>query len=133
MAKNDAKILELKKQIAAKKSALKGIERFTPLTNCNLHVGNERFNLHACDSKMLTTLLVQLNALRLSAADLGLESFEISGFALSNWLSDIKSKLLILDKVKEEERLKVLEDQLTSLLSVEKKTELLIDELQGKI
>ena len=58
---------------------------------------------------------------------------KIQGHSLSDWITDLQSKILVVNKTKEEDRLKVLESKLTDLLSADKKTELLIEELQGLI
>lgn len=129
---NDSVILELKKQIEQKKKDLRGVENFKPVTNCSLMIGPDRVNLHAANEELLTGTLVQINAIRMSAADLGI-SFTYQGFTAEDWISDIKAKLLILNKRNEETRLKVLETKLTDLLSAEKKTELVINELKDLI
>mgnify|MGYP001126958779 CR=1 FL=1 len=53
MSKNDDKILELKKQIEAKKASLGPIKRFAPLTSCSLELNGTRYNLHATDRPTL--------------------------------------------------------------------------------
>lgn len=135
MAKNsDNRILDLKKQVADKKAALENVKKFVPATNCNLQLDNgDRINLYINDSAALTTALVKLNALRLSAEDLGILDFEFSGFKVQDWVNDISSRLLIINKQKEETKLKAQEALLTSLLSADKKTELLLDEIMGQI
>lgn len=131
---NDAIILKLKTEIAEKKKNIKGAEKFTPKTNCSLMMEGERINLHAASLETLTLALVKLNALRMSAEDLPMDlDVKIQGHALEDWLDDLQSKILVVNKTKEEDRLKVLESKLTDLLSADKKTELLIEELQGLI
>lgn len=39
---NDKKIMELKKQIAEKKTKLEGINRFVPITNCSVEIDGQR-------------------------------------------------------------------------------------------
>lgn len=131
---NDNTILELKKQIKQKKEALKGIEKFVPITNCSLQLMGEtsRFNLHVLSSDELTLLLVRLNSLKMSADNLKVK-LSMGGFGVEDWISDVESKLLISNKKKEEERLKLLEKKLTDLLSVEKKTELLVEEIAQEL
>lgn len=131
-SKNDKTILALKAQIAEKKKALQGATSFSPRTNCSLLLGADRINLHVADSTVLTTCLVQLNALKMSADNLGVQ-YLTCGYPVEDWLSDIQTKLLIVNRKKEEERLKLLETKLTELLSAEKKTELLIEEFKTRI
>lgn len=129
---NDSTILELKKQIKQKKEALKGIDKFVPVTNCSLSLDEKRHNLHVLNSEDLTFLLVKLNSLRLSADNLKVK-LPLGGFTVEDWISDIEAKLLISNRKKEEERLKLLEKKLTDLLSVEKKTELLVEEIAQEL
>lgn len=131
---NDNTILGLKKQIEDKKKALRGIERFVPKTNCSLQLYGERINLHAASKTALTLAMLNLASLIKAAEDMNvLDTFKLDGFTLSEWFSDVSSKLLIMDKQQEEARLKALEAKLTELLSDEKKTELIIDELKDLI
>lgn len=131
--KNDKTILALKKQIAEKKAALSKAQSFSPKTNCSLLMDNgDRINLHVADVDTLTRCLIKLNALKMSADQLGL-TYLTCGFAVEDWMDDIQTKLLILNRNKEEARLKVLEARLTELLSPEKKTELIITEIMNSL
>src|ERR1700677_336176 len=130
---NDAVILQLRKQIEEKKKALKGIERFVPITNCSLEIDGLRTNFHVLDALQLTLVLLKLNSYRMSAVDLEISDPQIGGYKLSEWISDVQSKLLITNKAKEEARLKILEAKVTELLSLDKKTELLLDDLAAQI
>ena len=65
----------------------------------------------------------------MSAVDLGMSDFEISGYGVTAWIKDIKSKLVVSSLKKEEADLKKMEGKLDKLLSDDKKTELEIDEI----
>ena len=130
MSKNDDRILELKKKIEEKKQALAEKKvRFVPETNCILNMDNLTFNLNVCSDDTLLLLLIRLNAYRMSAKDLDLEEFEISGYDVSLWMKDIQSKLDVSNLKKEESDLKKMEAKLDKLLSDDKKTELEIDDI----
>lgn len=130
MSKNDDRILELKKKIEEKKQALAEKKvRFVPETNCILNMNNLTFNLNVCSDDTLLLLLIRLNAYRMSAKDLDLEGFEISGYDVSLWMKDIQSKLDVSNLKKEESDLKKMEAKLDKLLSDDKKTELEIDDI----
>lgn len=58
-----------------------------------------------------------------------MSDFEISGYSVTAWIKDIKSKLEVSDLKKEESDLKKMESKLDKLLSDDKKTELEIDEI----
>ena len=130
---NDSKIIELKKQIQEKREKLDSIKKFSPITNCSIEFNSIRFNIQATPKEQLIMLLVKLNSLKLSALNLELDEFTISGYKIEDWISDIKSKLDILSRKDEERKLKAMEDKLNDLLSNEKKVELEIDEIANSL
>lgn len=128
MSKNDERVLQLKKIIEEKKSELKAVKRFTPLTNCVLNLDNQNYNLNVLQLDDLKLLLVRLNMYLMSANDLDME-LNISGYNISEWMVDVKSKIEIFEYKKKESELKMLETKLDKMLSDEKKTELELDEI----
>lgn len=131
MSKNDDRILELKKQIETKKKSISEKKvRFIPETNCVLNMDGMTINLNVCsDDALLLLLLIRLNSYLMSAKDLNMADFEISGYSVTAWIKDIKSKLEVSGLKKEESDLKKMESKLDKLLSDDKKTELEIDEI----
>ena len=131
MSKNDDRILELKKQIETKKKAIaEKNTRFIPETNCILNLDGVTSNLNVCSDDALLLLLIRLNSYLMSAKDLNMADFEISGYSVTAWIKDIKSKLEVSGLMKKEESdLKKMESKLDKLLSDDKKTELEIDEI----
>lgn len=132
MYKNDERILALKKQIDQKRDEIGGNARFAPSTNCILQMDGQTYNLHVnCDEM----LLVKLNALAMSANDLGLSlrNLIISGFSLEDWIEDVKGILNTKLLKAEQAKLNKLEKQLDSLLSSDKRTELEIDAISSMI
>lgn len=130
MSKNDDRILELKKQIETKKKAISEKKvRFIPETNCVLNMDGITINLNVCSDDALVLLLIRLNSYLMSAVDLGMSNFEISGYSVTAWIEDIKSKLEVSDLNKKKSDLKKMESKLDKLLSDDKKTELEIDEI----
>jgi hypothetical protein len=129
--KNDQRILQLKEQIEKKKEQLGKSLRFSPLTNCSLELEGERYNINVLQKEQLTILLLRLNMYRISAIDLGVNSVKISGYLLSEWISDIKAKIEILSRKDEERNLKAMEDKLVKLLSDGKKVELELNEIES--
>lgn len=128
--KNDKIILKLKAEIAEEKKSLKKIKNFTPITNCSLDMDGVRHNLHVVQQPMIVTLLVKLNALRLSAEDLDLlADYTIGGYQLEDWITDLKGRLLVVGAKDRETKLKTMEDKLHQLLSSDKKVELEIDSI----
>jgi hypothetical protein len=128
--KNDAKILELKKQIEAKKIDLAARKvRFAPETNCVLDLDNNKYNLNVLDDGTLMFLMLKLNLYNMSADNLKIPHLTISGCSVDLWIKDIKSKLAVTGMKREEADLKKMELKLDQLLSEEKKTELELDEI----
>lgn len=130
--KNDDRILALKKQIETKKNDLASRKmRFVPETNCMLDLEGHIFNLNVCTDDVLLLLMIRLNTYLMSAKDLDIDSPVISGYLISEWISDIKNKLEISDLKREKDELKKMEAKLDKLLSEDKKTELELDEIEG--
>lgn len=128
--KNDAKILELKKQIEAKKIDLATRKvRFAPETNCVLDLDCNKYNLNVLDDCTLMFLMLKLNLYNMSADNLKMPHPTISGYSVDLWIKDIKSKLAVAGMKREEADLKKMELKLDQLLSEEKKTELELDEI----
>lgn len=80
-------------------------------------------------------LLVKLNALKLSAEDLGIstEEIPISGYPLDCWIADVQNYLQAQQYKQEKAKLDSLEKQLTALLSSDKQTELQINDLEAML
>jgi len=129
---NDKKIMELKKQIEEKKNKVSKSQKFSPITNCSIEVDGIRYNIQVLTKEQLITLLVKLNSYAMSAKDLEVD-FSISGYNVSDWITDIKSKLDFVSRKEEENKLKIMESKLHQLLSNEKKVELEIDEIMKSL
>ena len=130
--KNDQRIITLKNEINKKKKDIGKIEVFAPITNCNLELNGTKHNIHVLSKENLLQIMIQLNAYRLSAENLGvLSEYEIRGYHVDDWIADIKSRLNNI-KIKEETtKLIILENKLTELLSADKKVELELDEIES--
>ena len=123
MSKNDDRILELKKQIEIKKKAVSVKKiRFIPETNCVLNMDGITINLNVCSDDALVLLLIRLNSYLMSAVDLGMSDFEISGYSITAWIKDIKSKLEVSSLKKEETDLKKMESKLDTAAKILKKS-----------
>lgn len=131
MNKNDERILELKKKIDEKRLEL-GSSKFIPVTNCNLIIGTERYNLHATQEDKLKELLIDFHVKNNAVKELEL-SYELCGYTLDEWIMDIKRRLVILNKAGEERKLKAMEDKLNVLLSEDKKVELELSNIENML
>lgn len=132
MSANDDKILELKNQIAVKKLALKK-DKFVPITNCSIELDGQRYNIHTLTEETGLLLLLKLNSLYQSAVQLGYTEVRISGYLLSDWITDLQNKLTVLNRKVDEKKLVDMEAKLTSLLSQDKKVELELQNIIGEL
>ena len=131
---NDTVILNLKKKIDEKKKALKGAEKFSPVTNCSLEMDGIRNNIQVLNKEQIVFLLMKLQSYKTAAEVLGvLEDAFVSGYKIDDWIVDLKSKLMIVNRKVEESRLRVLEDKLDALLSNEKKVELELKDIADSL
>lgn len=130
MNKNDDRILELKKQVENKKKEIaKKNVKFVPETNLVIEINGIKTNINVLNEKDLESLLVILNMYRMSAIDLEMKDFEISGYKVDQWINDVKAKINMKTLKNEEAELKRLEEKLDKLLSEDKKTELELDSI----
>lgn len=130
MSKNDDRILELKKQVENKKKEIaKKNVKFVPETNLVIEINGIKTNINVLNEKDLKYLLVILNMYRMSAVDLEMKDFEISGYKVDQWMNDVKAKINMKTLKNEEAELKRLEEKLDKLLSEDKKTELELDSI----
>lgn len=135
-AKNDERILELKKQIEEKKKELGKQPRFSPVTTCLFDRDGCKVNIHALRSiKDINAMLVFFNTYAMSARDLGIDcaDVELGGFSVLDWMEDLKSKKEVIEYTEKKEQLTTLEKKLDKLLSDDKKTELEIDAIADLI
>lgn len=133
-AENDKLILQLKKQISLKKQLLETTKRFQPITNCSIEIDGVRLNIQVLSKEQLIHLLVKLNIYKMSAKELELlNEFSISGFTVEDWMKDVQSKLMNLNRKEEENKLVAMENRLHNLLSGEKKVELEIEEIANML
>lgn len=130
---NDERIMKLKQKIAEQKKQLKKSERFSPITNCSVELDGIRHNLNVLNKEKLIDLAVKLNVYQMSCDELGFGEYVISGYPVADWIEDIKSRLAILSRKEEENKLKAYEAQLHKLLSNDKKVELEIDAIANSL
>lgn len=133
-SKNDKIILNLKKEIETKKLNLSKIDKFKPVTNCNLDLDNSRINIHVAGKETLLYLIAKINSLKKSLSEVMPEqTLIICGYTADEWIKDLVNKFNILNINEEEKRLQKLEAKLHDLLSVDTKIELEIDDIKKQI
>jgi len=132
--KNDKVILNLKREIEAKKSLLANGIKFNPVTNCSLELDGMRYNLHVANQDTVLLLIAKLNSLNISLAEImpG-ESLTISGYKVKSWLEDLIAKFNVSNVSNEKVRLQALENKLHQLLSLDTKIEIELSGIQSQI
>ena len=129
-AKNDERILTLRKQIEEKKEKLGKAPRFSPTTTCLLDYNGSRINLHTLNSTQdIDQMLTYFNMWVISAENIYVdpETIMFSGFSVLDWMADLRSKREVILYQEESKKLDTLNKQLEKLLSDDKKTELELD------
>lgn len=127
---NDSKVLELKKQIEEKKKSVSKSKKFSPVTNCTIELDGVRINIQTLTKENIIALLIKLNSYAASAIELELlDQYVISGYNITDWIGDLKSKLEFINNKDEEQKLKLMETKLDKLLSDDKKVELELNEI----
>lgn len=82
--------------------------------------GNQQLYSSASEGSNLEPF-IKLNAYVLSAKDLGLlDSYNVSGYHIQDWITDLKLKYEILNRKEQEQKLKTMESKLDKLLSDDK-------------
>lgn len=133
-SKNDKIILNLKKEIEVKKTNLSKIDKFKPVTNCNLELDTIRYNLHVANKDTLLYLIAKIHSLKKSLSEaMPEQTLVIGGYTADQWIGDLTDKFNILNINEEEKRLQKLEAKLHDLLSVDTKIELEIDDIKKQI
>jgi Fe-S-cluster containining protein len=142
MSKNDNTILALQEKIAAKEEELNNAKfAFKPKTNCVLYYDGEEYNLNLCTSNDAKILLCKLYMLveyydklqSISKGFLSKEPLMLNGFDINDWIEDIDNKLRAIELKEEENKLKAYKKKLDKLLSDDKKTELLLQEIEDDL
>jgi len=129
---NDKEILKLKDIIKIKKDKLGKLTRFNPKTNCILELNGEKINIHVATKSKLLLLIAQLRVLSDALKkEYPEETLIIGTYNVQDWIDDLKSKFEYANEQDERARLDALEKKLTSLLTEETSTSLVIDDIKN--
>lgn len=140
-SKMDNIILKLQNNIQQKKKSLEKIKRPEWKTNCSFVFNNgDRFNLHTVDKEILIRIASEVVTINSSTEQalqmLGIDDNVKIGMNMgtyNDWMHDLKLRLEIINKKKLEEELKIMEADLESVLSEEKKAELKVKAIEEKL
>lgn len=131
---NDTIILELKKQVEEKREKIAKCRTFISVSNCNLELDGQRFNLRTLKKEQAIHLLVKLNIYKDMSDKLNLTNgYVIGGYHINIWLNDLDNLLENLSIRDEENELKEMETTLTELLSNDKKVEIQLEKIKNKL
>ena len=119
----DRLILKLKKELEEKKVQLANA-KFRPITNCNLVLFSQRYNINVLDKETLGQLIGTVNSMaegfKKSFPD---ENLMISGYSHTAWIKDLTSKYESLNLKALEDSIKKAQEVLDAKLSEEHKDE----------
>jgi hypothetical protein len=138
MAKNDDTIKNLMAKVAEKKATLGIKPRAVWLTNAVFkYDGSNHLNLNTVsDSKPLVealSFLLSRQAMMEKAGEMlgvTVAEFEWYGYSLSDWVSDFKTRLSIVNWEAEKNKLNALESKLAALVSEEARTEMALEDIK---
>jgi len=135
MSKNDNTILALQEKIAAKEEELNNAKFiFKPKTTCILYYDGEEYNLHTLSENEAKIILCKLIMLRDTYEKLQFkDSLMLGKFHINDWIDDIGNTLNNIGIRKEEQKLKSYKNKLDKLLSEDKRTELLLQEIEDDL
>jgi hypothetical protein len=130
MTQNDQEILNLKKEIATKKSSIKK-DDFKPKTNLMLTINGHNYNLNVLTKFELMYLASQLIAVKDTMFKMGVDDvLEIGGFPIQDWIDDLKGKYANLKYKTEIKNLEDIEKRLHNLISSDLKTSMELTDIK---
>lgn len=126
---NDERILAFREKIAAKKRELGTPGRLAPVTNCSLTLYGQSYNLNVADVDTLKLLAATLHSLVTGIRETGYDTFKLAGYDVQDWIADVQARLDLFEYKAEQAKLASWEKQLAALLSKERETALLLDDI----
>lgn len=133
MNENDKKILQLKDEIK-KKNALIKKTKFNPITNCVLILHGSNYNLNVIPIDTILYLMASLNALKIALKEIAPEEeLNLGNYSVDEWLTDLKSRLQVLQISKEIKKLAELEAKLQLLLTNETQVSLALKDIEDNL
>jgi len=137
MAKSDAIVMEMRKSLMAKKSAVLGTDNPVYKTSglFRPHATSQRneVNIKSSNEGEIVGALMSLNSRDAARKELGLSSGSHLGFTLEEWKDDFKTRISVINRVKTLKEIESLEAELSKLLTPKQLREIGIEELASKI
>ncbi len=136
----DTKVLDLFNKVKEKSKKIAANERVNWLTNCSFGFSpngvHDRVNLQVVSDlneliNIYGFLVIKANSYELAADELGVkQTGKWLGYSFDNWKSDVKTRVNLLQLNNERKELKVLEERLNSLITVEQRREMELAEIE---
>lgn len=135
MSKNDNTILALQEKIGIKEKELNDKQFiFKPKTTCILYYDGEEYNLHTLSWNEGKIILCKLIMLRDTYEKCQFkDSLMLGKFDINDWIDDIVNTLRNIEIRTEEQKLNSYKNKLDKLLSEDKRTELLLQEIEDDL
>ncbi len=142
MAKSnqDTMTLQLIKEVKKQKEEISNAERPNWLTNCALSVLGRNINLHVETSiptliEAAALLIHKEEIYNVAAFRLGADvpPYLYDGYSVSDWLSDIKSRIDKISIQNKRRKLEVLENRLSSIVSPELRAKLELEAISKEL
>jgi hypothetical protein len=134
--KADETIKKLFDVIQTKKAEIEKLDRPNWITNCSLPFTNGNLNLHTVSDpekivEAYASIILADKAHEEAANELGIKyKFKISGYAVGDWKTDLKTRLGKIQIKTKQDELSNLEKRLDGLVSPEMKRQLELDEIE---
>lgn len=136
----DKKTLELIKQVNKQKSEIAKLDRPNWLTNCSVEINSKHTNIHVEASipklvEIAGFLLVQEESFQKASDFLELEPSKYlwNGYAVSEWLTDIKSRIAKIRIGEKRKKLELLESRLNAIISPELRAQLELEAITNEL
>lgn len=141
--KTDQKTLDLIQEVARRKQEIAKAERPNWITNCSFSFeegSSKTVNLHVCqDVRQMITIAAFLRESEISynaaAQELGVDAppFTWSGFSVSDWLSDIRTRINRIQIDSKKKKLAALEERLNKIISPELRAEMELEAIAAEL
>jgi hypothetical protein len=136
----DKKTLELIKQVNKQKSEIAKLDRPNWLTNCSVEINGKHTNIHVEASipklvEIAGFLLGQEESFQKASDFLELEPSKYlwNGYAVSEWLTDIKSRIAKIRIGEKRKKLELLESRLNAIISPELRAHLELEAITNEL
>ena len=137
----DDTTMALIKEVQNRKAEIASAEKPNWQTNCSFTFSfKDRYNLHVADLRTLLTIATFLKTNSKNydevAKEMGVNNppeFQWDGYPVSEWLTDIKTRINKIQISSKKESLAKLEDRLNSIISPELKRKLELEAIQEEL